>query len=577
MSGRTFTYTAGFDSFVSAILPDLDGSARRHAGGVGDGMLRDVEEFINRFCVTATNDAGDITFDAAGTYTFAGSVVIDGTLTTNGNTTVNGNVDVVASAGGGITMTTSGGTTVSSWLSSQNAGWRFMPSTADWQEGEVGIIPSNRTLANEFWALVLRSPYYDNPTQDYSEINLYSESEDGTVIPRINMDAGLWDFDLNSATGVSMSYLGSDKWTVDSNGYMYAAGRIGVGVTSPSVGVHVESTTTADVELLRLSAAWSAVDRYGFITGVTSSDDAILAAIGLGTAADGANNNDGGIIFQTTTAATTALSGLTTAMSINHQGNVAIGTHTPEDLLHMKDGRAWMENSAGGDSAVSAAEGFLVTANGMNTTSKYTPGYMFGSTDAAFTTTNPKVNAGIYGRATETYGNDSDSGMAIEVRVAQTNLGTGNGVAFTSRGYQMTAANLSPLADNAQDLGTGSLRYDDVFATNTTIQTSDLRDKDNVADLDLGLAFLKTLRPVSFTWSDRSGYVGSRTHMGFVAQEVAESLGDAALGRALWVDMPADPEVEGSVDRQALRQGELIAPLVAAVQELAARIEALEA
>lgn len=333
MSGRTFTYTAGFDSFVAAILPDMDAPTRRRAGGVGDGMLRDVEEFINRFCVTATNDDGDITFDAAGTYTFSGSVVIDGTLTTNGNTTVNGNVDVVASAGGGLTLTASGGTAVSSWLSSQNAGWRFMPSTADWEEGEIGTIPSNRTLANEFWALVLRSPYYDNPERDFAEINLYSESEDATSAPRINMDAGSWDFDLNGTAGVSFSYLGANKLELNSDGDLTVTGDVGIGTTSPDSPLHVSTSATTDTELLRLTGAWSIADRYAYIVGETSTDGAVLAAIGVGTCVDGANNNDGGISFLTTSAADTTLTNLDTNMVLTHQGYLGIGTTSPASQL----------------------------------------------------------------------------------------------------------------------------------------------------------------------------------------------------------------------------------------------------
>ena len=79
---------------------------------------------------------------------------------------------------------------------------------------------------------------------------------------------------------------------------------------------------------------------------------------------------------------------------------------------------------------------------------------------------------------------------------------------------------------NAFDLGASSKRYDDVYATNGTIQTSDQRDKKDVTDLDLGLEFVNALRPVSFVWDDRGGHVGSREHMGFITQEVASTLGD---------------------------------------------------
>jgi len=80
MSGRTFTYQGNYDDFVRYLLPDVEMSDRRKSVGIGDSMLREVEEFLNRFVVTAVNDAGDIIFDAAGSYTFQGDVIIGGEL-----------------------------------------------------------------------------------------------------------------------------------------------------------------------------------------------------------------------------------------------------------------------------------------------------------------------------------------------------------------------------------------------------------------------------------------------------------------------------------------------------------------
>lgn len=80
MSGRTFTYQGNFDDFVRFLLPDVEMSSRRKSVGIGDSMLREIEEFMNRFVVTAVNDAGDIIFDAAGSYTFQGDVIIGGEL-----------------------------------------------------------------------------------------------------------------------------------------------------------------------------------------------------------------------------------------------------------------------------------------------------------------------------------------------------------------------------------------------------------------------------------------------------------------------------------------------------------------
>ena len=68
-----------------------------------------------------------------------------------------------------------------------------------------------------------------------------------------------------------------------------------------------------------------------------------------------------------------------------------------------------------GESAIANTNaGWWLTANGMNTGSKYTPAIKFGSTDSAFTTDNPKYLAGIVGRSTQTYSADDDGGMAMD-------------------------------------------------------------------------------------------------------------------------------------------------------------------
>jgi len=68
-----------------------------------------------------------------------------------------------------------------------------------------------------------------------------------------------------------------------------------------------------------------------------------------------------------------------------------------------------------GESAIANTNaGWWLTANGMNTSSKYTPAIKFGSTDSALTTDNPKYLAGIVGRSTETYSAETDGGMALD-------------------------------------------------------------------------------------------------------------------------------------------------------------------
>jgi len=156
-----------------------------------------------------------------------------------------------------------------------------------------------------------------------------------------------------------------------------------------------------------------------------------------------------------------------------------------------------------------------------------------------------------------------------------------------------------PTNDDVFDLGRPSYRWDDIYATNTSIQTSDINLKKDIEDSDLGLDFIKSLRPVSYKWKETKGGSGTRKHYGLIGQEVETVLGDKASETAIWTKTvsPAEEELKQTEQvgpdgttfmdgpirpardeetRQGLRYGELIAPLIKAIQELEARIAALE-
>ena len=119
-------------------------------------------------------------------------------------------------------------------------------------------------------------------------------------------------------------------------------------------------------------------------------------------------------------------------------------------------------------------------------------------------------------------------------------------------------------SDDSCDLGSASNRFDDVYATNNTIQTSDKNLKKNIKKTNLGLAFLEKLRPVSYSWK-----TGKRKHYGFIAQEVEKALDGEDFGGLV-------KGVSGDGGYYGLRYNEFIGPLVKAVQELAARVAKLE-
>ena len=120
-------------------------------------------------------------------------------------------------------------------------------------------------------------------------------------------------------------------------------------------------------------------------------------------------------------------------------------------------------------------------------------------------------------------------------------------------------------------MGAGYARWDDVFATNATIQTSDFNEKENITVCDLGLDFINKLSPKSFKFKNKT-----RTHYGLIAQDIETVITD--LGKTTTQFAPLIKNTfENKTERYGLRYTELIAPLIKAIQELSAEVAALKA
>jgi hypothetical protein len=114
-----------------------------------------------------------------------------------------------------------------------------------------------------------------------------------------------------------------------------------------------------------------------------------------------------------------------------------------------------------------------------------------------------------------------------------------------------------------------------VFATNTTISAiSDIRFKENIRPLDVGLAEVMALQPRLYDWKEGKG-PDIKNARGFIAQEFETVFPDL-------IDEWKDPAPEGEEPYKSVR-ADLIPVLVKAIQEqqalitsLTARIAALE-
>jgi len=194
----------------------------------------------------------------------------------------------------------------------------------------------------------------------------------------------------------------------------------------------------------------------------------------------------------------------------------------------------------------------------------------FASINTSFTTLNNSIsqeNASV--NASLATLETSVSQLNTSVNASFTILATGISQLNTS--VNNVSFNLNQLSNRIDTQNTVKLVCNDIscnqiFCTQV-FTTSDLNKKNNIVSCDLGMDFMDTLRPVSFTYTDNP----DKVFYGFVAQEVKEALelDDKVPERyGLWTE---------EQDTQFLSLQELISPLVKSLQEVHARLRQVEA
>jgi hypothetical protein len=131
-----------------------------------------------------------------------------------------------------------------------------------------------------------------------------------------------------------------------------------------------------------------------------------------------------------------------------------------------------------------------------------------------------------------------------------------------------------PILDNIYDVGTASFRWDDIFATNGTIQTSDRNEKQDIetlseAEARVAVACKGLLR--KFRWKDSVAEKGdeARIHFGIIAQDLQDAFSAEGLdaGRyAMFISSTwTDEETGEERTRLGVRYPELLAFIIAAI------------
>ena len=161
----------------------------------------------------------------------------------------------------------------------------------------------------------------------------------------------------------------------------------------------------------------------------------------------------------------------------------------------------------------------------------------------------------------------------------------GRGAVSNYSNYTALGANSDVTGDDQVQLGDSATT---TYAYGSVQNRSDSRDKADIADTSLGLDFIKDLRPVQFKWDYREDYrtdkgqelsevtkngskKRTRLHQGFIAQEVKQTMDASGVDFAGY----QDHSLNGGDDVKSLGYEEFIAPMVKAIQEQQALIEAL--
>jgi len=365
-----------------------------------------------------------------------------------------------------------------------------------------------------------------------------------------------------------------------------SANNVGIGEASPAATLHINTSGNAPLLVesthgtggyieLQLSDSGGA----GSLTGYIGDSEALIAS---GTAADLAVRAQANFVVST--------GGSTERMRIDSSGNVGIGESSPDGNLHVKSADAGVTADSGanelvvegsGNSGISILSG--ASASGAiyygDSGSPYEGWLQYDHSNRRF-----NIGVGVATRfSVFSDGNTLQKGSGVEVyndifsdsgssrgagyfrfrtdgasadqSVAQIYMeqGGGDGAArkcnmyfqvsdngnpssaltiFNNKAmnltnYHMDSSRFYPHTDGDKDLGMSSYRFDVVYATTSTINTSDSREKTTLTalttnEINASKALAKEFG--TYKWLSAVSEKGSnaRTHIGITAQKVKE-------------------------------------------------------
>jgi hypothetical protein len=376
-----------------------------------------------------------------------------------------------------------------------------------------------------------------------------------------------------------------------------SSGNVGIGTSSPTYRLQVQSGSStilagADSGATTLTNDTQKVMRFGVphytnaeepVCGLFVSNESTVSTVLIG---GGTGLFNAATSLQFYTAANNTTTGGSERMRINAGGDVGIGTSSPGSKLDV-NGQGLFRGLANRNTATAGtgftyfdmgidSDGAVRTAmassfSGTSSTLEFSTAISgtraermrisAGGNLLVGTTSVNDFRLAVTGNFTNNAGlaafrNDATSGITYDQLQIQTGQGASTAF-FSQRTY---AGGVSQFAVRGDGV---------IFAQNTAVQSiSDGRVKENVRDADEGLDIILDLRPVRFDFKEGFGN-NRKNQLGFIAQEVETAFADA-------VDTTSEKDENGDFYK-SVGQGALIPVLVKAIQELNAKVTALEA
>ena len=357
---------------------------------------------------------------------------------------------------------------------------------------------------------------------------------------------------LFAINGAQTTFVGY-KWNINGSERMRidSSGNVGIGTSSPSSygGTYkkVLSISLTDQNLTLGAYYQGGIGQYSFINSSTGTASA---------AAD--------LAFQ---------AGSSETMRITSSGNVGIGTASPASyglLAVKKDQTADTAITVSNAGTANAATTMSFSLNEAGTSQGWLRRYRDGTANTEIGFSDALLFTGnVTGSKAERMRIDSSGNLLVGTTSAAGNgftlypFGSGGGPLLVWNRATTTNSTTACEFRNAT-VSSGAITYTNTTTTYGT--SSDYRLKHSVTPIITGLATVAALKPVTYKWN-----ADNSDGEGFIAHELQSVIPHAVTGEKDAVD------ADGKPIHQGVDYSKIVVHLVAAIQELSAKNDALEA